>query len=439
MTREQELDQLIGGAVGAPADAAEDAVDAAASALAAAAGAPAADRARGRAGADGRNGAKPRDGADAVGTALLAAAGRAVRRAWENGWQPADLVRVVRRDLAPHHAALAVDAVAAEGLRYGDGELPPRWAAQLSDLDAAVRWDGGGAHLAAFAAQWRLDRFGAVVAWLELLRLLVRLPRITPVAPPPGSRFPRPGSAPAAAAPRMLARVRALLAKAEATPYAEEADAFTAKAQQLAARYSIDEALLDADPAHPAGGPEARRIGVEEPYAAAKAVLLDAVAAANRCRSVWSSDLGFSTVVGYGPDLDAVELLHASLLAQATGGMNRAADRHHRSGRSRRTRDFRQTFLVAFAGRIRTRLADAAGEAAREAEAEAAAGASGTAARPPLLPVLAAREVAVEDAAERMFPGTVRHRLRGRDLAGWEHGTEAADRARLGVPGPGEA
>ncbi|NEB89926.1 aromatic acid decarboxylase, partial [Streptomyces anulatus] len=50
-----------------------------------------------------------------------------------------------------------------------------------------------------------------------------------------------------------------------------------------------------------------------------------------------------------------------------------------------------------------------------------------------LLPVLAARDVAVTDTAERMFPRTTTTRVRGvTDLDGWTHGTEAADRARTG-------
>lgn len=216
-------------------------------------------------------------------------------------------------------------------------------------------------------------------------------------------------------------RIRALLAKAESTEFAEEAEALTAKAQQLMARYSIDEALLAAGTEGGGDGPGACRIGVEEPYADAKAVLLDAVAAANRCRSVWSADFGFSTVVGFDADLDAVELLYTSLLLQATTAMNRAADRRHLRDRSRRTKDFRQSFLVAYAARIRQRLAAASGEAVREAAAEVRTA----------LPVLAARELAVDDAADRMFPATTSHRLRGRDIDGWQLGAAAADRAEL--------
>ena len=44
----------------------------------------------------------------------------------------------------------------------------------------------------------------------------------------------------------VLHKVRALLAKAEATPFDAEAEAFTSKAQELIARYRIDDALLSA-------------------------------------------------------------------------------------------------------------------------------------------------------------------------------------------------
>jgi hypothetical protein len=222
----------------------------------------------------------------------------------------------------------------------------------------------------------------------------------------------------------MLVRIRALLAQAESTNYAEEADAFTAKAQQLMARHSISAALLDADtPGN--DEPATRRIGIDNPYEAPKALLLDAVTQANRCRSVWSRQFGFSTVVGYEPDLDLVELLYTSLLVQATTAMNRAGSRRDGHGRSR-TRTFRQSFLVAYANRIRQRLTQATESAVKDA-------ADGTeaASDPRLLPVLAARGDAVRDATERLFPELVTHALSSNDREGWAHGTAAADRAVL--------
>ncbi|MGW2656364.1 DUF2786 domain-containing protein, partial [Streptomyces sp. NPDC001478] len=278
--------------------------------------------------------------------------------------------------------------------------------------------------------------FSYASALLGLYRLLLGLPAIEPVGPPPGT-----GAAtappPVHGEPRMLTRIRALLAKAEATGYPEEAEALTAKAQELMARHSIDEALLAARGGG-SGGPGARRIGVDAPYETAKAILLDAVASANRCRAVWNGEFGFTTVVGFEPDLEAVELLHTSLLVQGTAAMTRA-EAGQRAGGRKRTKTFRQSFLMAYAQRLGGRLADGTARATAEADAEGVAGdgpASGGGSSG-LLPVLAARDVAVTDAAERMFPRTTTTRVRGvHDMDGWTQGTAAADRARMGGSAP---
>lgn len=342
-----------------------------------------------------------------------------VRRAWDRGWLPADLVRVVRRELDEHAAGLAAGLIGSEVRRYE--ALPPRWQGQLDELPATP-------------PTGRPDRFTYASALLALYRLLLRLPVIEPVGPPPGALRDALHLPPAHDEPRMLTRIRALLAKAEATGFPEEAEALTTKAQELMARHSIDEALLAAR-THDASAPGACRIGVDAPYETAKAILLDAVASANRCRAVWNSDLGFSTVVGFEPDLEAVELLHTSLLVQGTAAMTRA-EAGQRAGGRKRTKTFRQSFLMAYAQRLGARLADGTARATAEAEAEgeaegAASGASSAGAG--LLPVLAARDVAVTDTAEKMFPQTTTTRVRGAtDLDGWTHGTAAADRARMG-------
>ncbi|WP_326810995.1 DUF2786 domain-containing protein [Streptomyces scopuliridis] len=342
-----------------------------------------------------------------------------VRLAWERGWGPADVGRLVRRDLDGPHLRLLAELIAAEARRYES--LPPRWAAQLADLDAERE-----------ARPYRADRFSYATSVLELYLLLVRLPAIEPVGPVPGT--PVHLTAPADGEPRMLTRIRALLAKAEATGYPQEAEALTAKAQELMARHSIDEALL-ADRTHRGDVPGACRIGVDAPYETAKAILLDAVASANRCRAVWNSAYGFSTVVGFEPDLEAVELLHTSLLVQGTAAMTRAEAAQRAAGR-KRTKTFRQSFLLAYAHRIGERLTLATEQVTAEqvtAEQETATRAAEEGVGG-LLPVLAAREVAVADRTDRMFPETVATRVRGAtDAEGWTHGTSAADAAR--VPG----
>ncbi|NEB84814.1 DUF2786 domain-containing protein, partial [Streptomyces anulatus] len=221
----------------------------------------------------------------------------------------------------------------------------PRWRRQLAELPAPVPRN-------------RPDRFRYAGDLLELYRLLLRLPAIEPVGPPPGAAADRLHRPPAADEPRMLTRIRALLAKAEATGFPEEAEALTAKAQELMARHSIDEALLAAR-THSRETPGACRIGVEPPYESARAILLDAVASANRCRAVWNDDLGFTTVVGFEPDLEAVELLFTSLLVQGTAAMTRA-EAGQRAGGRKRTKTFRQAFWMGYAQRLGRRLADGA-------------------------------------------------------------------------------
>ncbi|WP_411114860.1 DUF2786 domain-containing protein [Streptomyces sp. 029-5] len=337
-----------------------------------------------------------------------------VRLAWERGWQPADVARLVRRDLDGPHLRLLAELTAAEARRHE--RLPPRWAAQLADLDEERD-----------ARPYRADRFSYATAVLELYLLLARLPAIEPVGPVPGT--PVHLAAPADGEPRMLTRIRALLAKAEATGYPQEAEALTAKAQELMARHSIDEALL-ADRTHRGDVPGACRIGVDAPYETAKAILLDAVASANRCRAVWNSAYGFSTVVGFESDLEAVELLHTSLLVQGTAAMTRAEAAQRAAGR-KRTKTFRQSFLLAYAHRIGERLALATEQVTAEQETATRVSGEGVGG---LLPVLAAREAAVADRTDRMFPETVATRVRGAtDAEGWTHGTSAADAAR--VPG----
>ncbi|MCX5377586.1 DUF2786 domain-containing protein [Streptomyces sp. NBC_00091] len=344
-----------------------------------------------------------------VGRELLARGEAYARQAWERGWQPADVLRLVRRDLDAVHVRVAGDVIAAEARRYA--RLPERWNAE------AVWWGRDEEYADQLARREKADRFTLATAVLEVFRLLIRLPSIEPVGPLPGD----PADALAEHAhiePRMLGRIRALLAKAEATTYPEEAEALSAKAQELMARHTVDEALLAVRGGGPAQVPGACRIGVEPPYEEAKAVLLDAVATANRCRAVWNSGFEFSTVVGFESDLEAVELLYTSLLVQGTAAMTRA-EAAQRAGGRKRTKTFRQSFLLAYASRLGRRLAETAEHTATEA--------------PDNLPALVARDVAVTSRAEEMFPRTTTTRLRGAtDHAGWEDGTAAADAAHVG-------
>jgi hypothetical protein len=253
----------------------------------------------------------------------------------------------------------------------------------------------------------------ALACAVELLRLLLSLPAL-----PKLGVTPRPSRSGVDA--RMLEKVRALLAKAESTTFPEEAEALSAKAQELMARHAIDAAMIAAG-APMRDVPAGMRLPVDDPYAGAKSILLSEVASANGCRAVWSKGLGFSTVMGFESDLMFVEVLYTSLLVQATSAMVATGSQVDRNGRSR-TRSFRQAFLLAYAIRIGDRLreAEAAGRAsARETYGEA------------LLPVLADREAAVEAASAATFPGAVNRSVTVSNAAGWAAGRAAAELASL--------
>jgi RNA-binding protein YhbY len=240
------------------------------------------------------------------------------------------------------------------------------------------------------------------------------------VQPRPGGRS-GPARGDGAASAKVYEKVRALLAKAESTDSDAEAEAFTAKAQQLIARHSINEALL-AEAQDAALEAAAVRVYIEKPYEKQKSELLHVVADANGCRAVYSPAAGFCTAVGARTNLRSVELLYNSLLVQATSAMTRAGAKKDGAGRSR-TRTFRQSFLASFAMRIGERLTESAEATVREVADE-----TGT----DLVPVMRLQREAVDAKTEELFPNlTFRQATRISDYEGHIAGRAAADRARL--------
>jgi hypothetical protein len=367
-------------------------------------------------------------GRRAVDSALTAIAQRELSAIWTRGWQPVDVVRAARRDYGPRHGRIVVDVIAAQMRGYAAATVDERWEAQLRDLGAAVWWARDDEYLSALGEREGLTRPELIYCFLQVLHVFGTCPQIQVLCPPPGQA--RRGSLGAAAGgraadPRQLERVRALLAKAESTSFAAEAEAYTAKAQELMARHSIDYALLSVE-VGARDEPVGRRIGVENPYEASKVLLLDAVAGANRCRAVWSSSFGFVTVLGFAADIDAVELLFTSLLVQATAAMMHAGSRRDAHGRST-TRSFRQSFLTAFAQRIGERLATATKQATEQASRDLA----GQPGADRLLPILASRDGAVGAMAEELFPDLVGRAVAVTNRDGWACGRAAADQAHL--------
>jgi hypothetical protein len=380
-----------------------------------------------------------RDGWPALSRVLAQLLVGAVAERWRLGWQPADLVHVVGRELRTVHRHVCAEAIELDAATYRHAPgADPAWLAQVEAVtDGAGQPDdpdSGDASLFGRLDQAEepllLDRLvpraggvhDALQAVIETLGLFQRLPSQPRLCPPPSEwgrttrTRPRPtGRAPD---PKVTDRVRALLAKAESTTFPDEAEAFTAKAQELIARHAIDLAMLEGE--QPSADVVGRRILIDDPYGRAKSVLVSVVARVNRCSAVFNEGLGFSTLFGGPNDLDAVELLYTSLLTQATAAMAAAG----RSGGARsRGRSFRQSFLLSFAYRIGERLEEATATAVDDARAVHGDN---------VLPVLASRDAASEEARDAAFPQLRGQRIAMNSREGWAAGRAAADLARLG-------
>ncbi|MEY4174518.1 MAG: hypothetical protein RI900_1683, partial [Actinomycetota bacterium] len=304
---------------------------------------------------------------------------------FERGWHPADLVHYVRRSFSQRHERLAADLVARHA-RVADAvhRAPPDWLSQLRSLGvlhgaAGPVVGGHGVVLDRWRRAERMDLDEALQAGHEVLALLCRcgtLPRL--LAPPSawpasnkGAASDGKGSAsdtlPDDVPEKVLRTIRALLAKAESTEFEAEAEAFTAKAQQMMTRHSIDTAMLAAQAgAATLAGVVVRRVHLHDPYAQQKAILLSVIARVNGVRCVWESEYGFSSVMGFPVDVQLTEVLFTSLLVQATHGAAVAT-----SGRgAQRTAAFRRAFIVSFAQRIAERLEAARSAGQHEAETQ---------------------------------------------------------------------
>ncbi len=351
--------------------------------------------------------------------------------AWERGWQPADVTHAARRKATAGSVPLAVALIAEHARRTSAVErAPDTWVGQLRELGALAGSRDGSA-----VAGWqRAERRSPVEAWriaLQLLGMLRSTARIELLVPPPSQwgaarrRVPAPGAA--AGEDRALRVIRGLLAKAEATEFAEEAETLTAKAQELMTRHAVDAAVLQGD--LPAGDVGTRRVHVADPYIRAKVQLLGAVAEANDVRLVWYQGLGIATIIGGRADLDAVELLFTSLLLQVAQGLAVAERSAGRNDSPRPTphaspRIFRRAFLLGYAHRIGERLQDARRRATADAAAEREID---------LLPVLRSRREAVDAAVAQLFPKVRASRSRATvDAGGWHAGRTAAERADVG-------
>jgi hypothetical protein len=203
---------------------------------------------------------------------------------------------------------------------------------------------------------------------------------------------------------KLLDRVRKLLAKAEdesCTP--PEAEALTAKAAELMAKYGIDRALLAA--AQPeTDAPASRFVDIYNPWGKVRAHLLCGLGAALRCQCIMvTTSAGLRIhVFGYASDIERADLLYTSVLIQMWHGLIAAQVPEWNAS----PRAWRRSWLLGFAAAVIGRVRAAEDAARAQSEQAAPAGAPSRTAL-----VLADRELVIRTAVQQEYPHTRTARL----------------------------
>ena len=199
----------------------------------------------------------------------------------------------------------------------------------------------------------------------------------------------------------LLDRVRKLLTKAEDEGCSPaEAEALTAKAAELMARYGIDRALLGA--LRPETDRPADRVfTLGNPWGDVKRHLLAGLAMALRCQCVQTRSAEGTRlhVFGYLSDLERADILFTSLLVQ----MARALARQAVPGYGGEARAWRRSWMLGYCTAVVTRVRAAEEAAVAAAAGAGAAGAEGAAGQSAAL-VLADRSLVVRRQVASAYP-----------------------------------
>jgi hypothetical protein len=239
---------------------------------------------------------------------------------------------------------------------------------------------------------------------------------------------------------KRLAKIRALLAKAESTTFPEEAKTFTAKAQELMVEWAIDDAMIsqfkDAEKV------EITTVRIDlnwGPFLTPQQTLLNGLATVRDCKAIMTSyktwnDSGtgkihvcFIDLVGFPRDLEFVQMLYTSLRLQSQSEFltdavqaRMVAETSHPGHRTR----WRNGFMMGYNAEVIRRLWEV-----RRATEETAEGVS-----PGVGLVLADRKSLVESEFERLHPERRTIHARAGESAGSSQdlGREAGSRSDIG-------
>jgi hypothetical protein len=226
---------------------------------------------------------------------------------------------------------------------------------------------------------------------------------------------------------KLLDRVRKLLAKAEdesATP--PEAQALTAKAAELMAKYGIDRALLAAQRPE-TDRPSDRVITLANPWSRVKSHLLSGIASAMRCQCVILTGTKGATrlhLFGYESDLERADVLYTSVLMQMWHGMAAAELPEWTSN----PRAWRRSWMLGFASAVITRVKESEAAATQAATQPTAPGAAKAGAAL----VLADRNLVVQNSMRQAYPRTRTARVTYSG-SGYSDGHAKGQRANLGT------
>ena len=196
----------------------------------------------------------------------------------------------------------------------------------------------------------------------------------------------------------LLDRVRKLLAKAEAEGVTvAEAQALTAKAAELMAKYGIDRALLAATRPE-TDRPDNRIVEIYNPWARVQAHLLCGLAAALRCQCILLPARAGQRVhiFGYASDIERTDMLYTSVLIQMWHGLI-AADVPDGADS---VRAWRRSWLLGFASAVIAKVR----AAEQRAEQAASAVPDGEPSRAAL--VLADRSLVIRQNVAHAYPRT---------------------------------
>ncbi|MEV4454435.1 DUF2786 domain-containing protein [Microbispora sp. NPDC049633] len=226
-----------------------------------------------------------------------------------------------------------------------------------------------------------------------------------------------------------LERIRALLAKAEATEYEGEAESFRNAAMSLMAKYGVEQAMLQHHGAT-TESLEKRVIEISGEYPKEKAYLLGRISKALGLYSYASTLVrGRQTlrteviVCGFPSETEQVELLYTSMLLQAAREMKKDLSDVWRV-RGNQLKAFKRTWLLGFANKIYERLEEQRAKAVAETPT-ASDGTSTTLVlvdRQAMIKQWASKDVEISRPKKRVLSG-----------GGWAYGDEAGERVDIGT------